>query len=237
MNHATDTHTEWEELVALHALEGLEPAEAQRLEQHLATCADCQAALADYQGIAGRIQASVPLVQAPASIERRLLRRVQQQRLRRSLRWVATAAALLILALGGGYWWGRQTAPLSASESRAATAVARIGAEKSQILQLSATTGLSASARCIWVFGESQASLIVAGLPPAAAGQTYQTWFVLKDQTVLASTTFQVDATGAAVVQLVAPAPWPDLAQMIITSEPQGGSLQPSTPTLLAGTF
>src|SRR5258706_16482249 len=46
-------HQQYQELLALHALEALDAAEARLLEAHLATCAECRAALVEWRDTTG----------------------------------------------------------------------------------------------------------------------------------------------------------------------------------------
>jgi anti-sigma-K factor RskA len=48
-----DEHQQYQESLALHALDALDPAEARSLEAHLATCAECQAALSEWRDATG----------------------------------------------------------------------------------------------------------------------------------------------------------------------------------------
>jgi anti-sigma-K factor RskA len=48
-----DDHQQYQESLALHALDALDAAEARSLEEHLASCADCRAALVEWRDAAG----------------------------------------------------------------------------------------------------------------------------------------------------------------------------------------
>ena len=56
-----DDHQQYQELLALHALDALEAAEARPLEEHLASCAECRAALIEWRDATGLLaHASTP---------------------------------------------------------------------------------------------------------------------------------------------------------------------------------
>lgn len=56
-----DDHQQYQELLALHALDALDAAEARSLEAHLATCAECRAALVEWRDATGLLaHASTP---------------------------------------------------------------------------------------------------------------------------------------------------------------------------------
>lgn len=57
-----DAHQQYQELLALHALDALEAAETRLLEAHLASCAECRAALAEWREATGLLaHAATPL--------------------------------------------------------------------------------------------------------------------------------------------------------------------------------
>ena len=80
----------------------------------------------------------------------------------------------------------------------------------------------------------SQAAMAVWKLPPLPPDRTYQLWFRLDDQTRVSVTTFSVDEKGAAVIRLNVPPMSHPYVQCGITSEPRGGSPQPTGPRILA---
>ena len=56
-----DDHQQYQEWLALHALEALDATEARSLEAHLATCAECRAALSEWRDATGLLaHASTP---------------------------------------------------------------------------------------------------------------------------------------------------------------------------------
>jgi anti-sigma-K factor RskA len=78
----------------------------------------------------------------------------------------------------------------------------------------------------------SSAILVVNGLEPLAAGQTYQFWFI-KGQQVVPAEVFAVDPDGQAVVQVNATAPVGSYEAVGVSIEPEGGSLTPTTVVML----
>ena len=58
-----EDHQQYQELLALHALDALDAAEARSLEAHLASCAQCQSALAEWRDATGLLAyAATPTV-------------------------------------------------------------------------------------------------------------------------------------------------------------------------------
>lgn len=80
----------------------------------------------------------------------------------------------------------------------------------------------------------TQAVLVVAGMPRAAAGMTYQFWLA-KPGIQIPSATFDVSDGGLAIVQINAPAPISQFDQVMVTLEQAGGATQPSATIMLSG--
>ncbi|MEN3309509.1 MAG: hypothetical protein V7603_5711 [Micromonosporaceae bacterium] len=108
------------ELLGPYALGVLDPAEAHAVEEHLASCAQCRAELADLSAMAralGEVPPEAFLDGPPEGgdlLLRRTLRAVrgeqEQSRRRRTVLVAAGVAALAAAALGSGVLVGRQTA-------------------------------------------------------------------------------------------------------------------------------
>src|SRR4051794_31251347 len=67
------THEELEVLVSAHALDALEPAEADAVQEHLAGCASCRAAFDEALETAAALALSVPGAEPPADLRDRIL--------------------------------------------------------------------------------------------------------------------------------------------------------------------
>ena len=117
-------HEEWETLVALAALGGLDEEEQLKLKEHLPECADCQRLWQDYRLIADELATNIPIVEAPPHLESKLRQQLRREkalapfRYKRSVQtrvrmsqprrrgyyqpawWVAIAAILVALVLG-----------------------------------------------------------------------------------------------------------------------------------------
>lgn len=122
-----DDHQQYQELLALHALDALDAAEARSLEEHLASCAECQAALIEWRDATGLLaHAATPAapsdqlreqVLAAARAETRAPQtgsRVVQMPMapRRSNLWsnvlrIAAAIAIVGLLIGMIVFWRR----------------------------------------------------------------------------------------------------------------------------------
>ena len=91
----------------------LDAGEKQRIDDHLAACAQCRAALDEIQ-FSVRLVKQLSTVSAPASvwngIETALSEPGRGYHRRVAMRW-AFACALALAVGGGGYWWTREAAP------------------------------------------------------------------------------------------------------------------------------
>ena len=67
------THEELEVLVSAHALDALEPGEADAVQAHLAGCASCRAAFDEALETAAALALSVPGAEPPADLRDRIL--------------------------------------------------------------------------------------------------------------------------------------------------------------------
>jgi len=106
-----------------YALGALEPAEVAAVDEHLATCAECRAELAELSEMTdflGEVPPEAFLEGPPEGgdlLLQRTLREVRepqvQPRPKRRSRWLLIAAAVVVVAgaLGGGVVLGRSTAP------------------------------------------------------------------------------------------------------------------------------
>jgi anti-sigma-K factor RskA len=148
-----DDHQQYQELLALHALDALDAAEARLLEAHLATCAECRAALVEWRDATGLLaHASTPAapsdelrarILAAARTETRAPQTENSARVvpmpiapRRSNLWpnllkIAAAIAIVGLLIGMIVFWRRDVgmqrdiARLTRERNRTADQLAR----------------------------------------------------------------------------------------------------------------
>ena len=86
--------------LVLGALAGSERADALT---HMATCLECRRYVDEMAQVADALLVLAPEAEPPAGFESRVLARVQPQRRRKAIRWVAAVAAAVVLAAGGTY--------------------------------------------------------------------------------------------------------------------------------------
>jgi anti-sigma-K factor RskA len=91
-----------------------------------------------------------------------------------------------------------------------------------------------AVARVVWNPGTREAVLLAAGLQPAPEGKVYEAWVIAGGAPVPAGT-FQVDASGNAVLRLPTVDETSVVKTFAVTIEPAGGTAAPTGPMVLAG--
>jgi anti-sigma-K factor RskA len=233
-----DAHERYENELAAYMLGALEVAEAAAFEQHLASCEHCRGRERWLRASVDVLPSSVEQVEPPPALRERLMETVRQEAgvpheaarphpagrtPGRGLRaWLgslslrpATALAgvvLLLAAAAGGYAIGESG---GGSGTTRITAVGTAAAPQ--------TTGTIVRS------GDSGV-LRVANLPQRR-GRIYEVWLV-KGGKPLPSALFQVgrDGTGSAGI----PDGLDEATQVMVTSEPAGGSDQPTTQPLLS---
>lgn len=151
-------------LTAGYALHALSPDEEREFEAHLAGCHQCQEELASFSEAASALAFAVPAEQPPSALRGRILEAARAERpnvVPLRPRWaypaVAVAAVALGVAVGLGVW--------------AASLDSRLNSP--QALRALPVHGASGS---VIVGRNGAAALVVAGLPPAPPGKTYEVW-------------------------------------------------------------
>jgi anti-sigma-K factor RskA len=230
-----NAHLRFEDELAAYMLGSLDAAETSAFEEHLASCQRCQARERWLRASVDVLPASVEQIEPPPALRERLVETVREEagvpqepararhpvRPARGLRaWLgslslrpaaALAGAVIVLVAGvAGYAIGRDdsgTTNITATGTPAAPQ----------------TTGTLVRSGDVGV-------LRVSNLPQRR-DRVYEVWLVQKGKPV-PSTLFQVgkDGTGAAGI----PDGLDDSTQVMVTSEPPGGSIQPTTQPLLS---
>jgi anti-sigma factor RsiW len=113
-------HEEYEEAVASYAIDALDPPDARAFEAHLASCARCQAELAELRRVVAGIGLTAEPVTPPAVLKSRTLAKATGQAPARTLPfpparaststlpsvpWLVAAAAVVVAMVSGMYAW------------------------------------------------------------------------------------------------------------------------------------
>jgi len=217
---------------APYVLGALTESEHEAFIAHLASCAICREEVAALEAVTAALPAAAPRVPAPRRLKRRVLAEVREdQRRQRSgaaamtrhrspvgsrraglpavgaiAAGVAAIAAAVIVLVGG-------------SGGSGATRVVR-----AQV----GTPGASAEVR----LSAGHAQLTIAGMPQPRQGRVYQVWVERVAGTPAPTDAlFSVTSSGSATVAV--PGSIAGVREVLVTSEPVGGSLRPTSPPVV----
>jgi hypothetical protein len=234
---AGEDHRRYEEDLAAYLLDALVEEEQHEFERHLRSCPACQAEERWLRGAVDLLPSSVEQVEPPPALRERLMDTVHAEaaaegiearprsRRRPRLGFVLRpavafgAAALIAVGVGAGYLIGD-----AGEESR--QAVATIPASP---------TGEAPGARGEIVESRDAAVIRVSGLPPRR-GRVYELWLVRKgSSTPEPSSLFAVADNGSGASGI--PGGLEGVREVMVSSEPEGGSKQPTTMPVLRATL
>lgn len=227
-----DRHEVHRDELAAYALGGLEPAEAARVEGHLAGCERCSEYLRWLDPAVDMLPASVEQLRAPRRLKRAVMGEVRDD-LKAERRakgrsagagrtpgaswWrpiTAVAAGLALVAgIAGGYVLGDQDEP------------DRVLVEAQPLLPAAGARMAATLER----EGE-RAILHVERLPALEQDRVYQAW-IERDGVMEPSTVFVVDRGGR--TDVVIEGDLEGSGGVYITREPRGGSDEPTPPVLM----
>jgi len=253
------------ELASAYALGALSTEEATAFEAFLAANPDVQKELAEDHEVGALLSlgASGPGVPTPPpGLRAAIIARVTATRVavpKRPVPWLslaaltALAASLVAIILLNnsqrrlrGDVAARDSTIVRLEDSLTATALhlTEREAELNTILdpgvsltRLSSTLAPEPAIQLFWNHRTNLALVHAVNLPPAAGKRVYQLWFIPRTGRPIPSVTFNSEASGRALVQKVSVPANVELTAAALTEEPEGGSTQPTTPVILAGSF
>lgn len=218
---------------APYVLGALEPEEYEAFRSHLATCAVCREEVAALQLVADALPTTAPQLGAPAELKSRIMSTVQAE-----AGWQRSSEAAEVRRRS------RERAWLPARGWRSAAALAAVAA----IFAIVATAlqpGGDAKARTIRAqvlaphasaslrVSGGHAQLNVVGLPQTPPDRVYEVWIKRAGAPEPTDALFTVTAAGKATVGV--PGEVAEVKQVMVTSEPLGGSRVPTrAPVIIA---
>ena len=227
-------HRECAEALGGYALGALSDTEAARVERHLAECHDCRAELDWLRGGVEVLPASVPPVEPPPELKRRLMAIVESEaELLRSAgptadqppspqprrwRWLPTGRwrlALAAAAVGLGVL--------------AAVLAITLGGAGTRTIPAQLTPALAGRVEATLQVSGSSAELVIHGLPTPAANQIYELWVKRGSASPTPAGPFIVRSGSVALQRPVGRG---DL--VMVTVEPGRGTAAPTTAPLLS---
>ncbi len=250
------THDEIQELIPAYALGALDADETTRIQAHVVSCDRCARVLEEYRSVADSLALAVPLIEPPADLKTRTLRGAVEQNapavqsLPRKLRaqplswWQrlglapALAGAALVVALLAFGWNTWQTMQLNQQLAAQRDLMTVIAYTQGNALTIRGTALASQAVGRLYVDPDaSVAALVTVNLPPLSPDKVYQVWLTDANGQKMSGGTFTVDQTGNGWLLVRAPQHLDAYTQVVVTTEPRGGSLAPTTPPLLSATL
>jgi anti-sigma-K factor RskA len=256
-----DVCRELEPVLAGFALGALDPGDLEKVREHLGSCPDCRAILADYQGVVEGLMLSPLPVRPPARLRKNLAAATRPDRADEGRGWSragwripawAGLAALVILVGVNGLVLGQTSRLLSAQQRRLdqllqdqatlsenlqanQTATALITYPNSAVVQVE---GDSAYGTFVYDPGLRVAVLYAWGLDRLPSDKTYQAWLTDNSGDRTDAGVFQVsEGTRFTLFVVSASSPLSEFSGMGVTIEPAGGSAGPTGPRVLAADF
>ena len=230
--------------IPAYALGCLDDGESQTVATHMASCAECQAALFDYQEVVGQMAYTVPQVDPPASLKAALMAQIQAGQPaspapmpRKSWRetlwdffprltpaWAVASLALIgFLVISNLFLWN-QVRDLRLRQDESMVVVALNGTEMTP--QSSGSIVISRDGK----YG----TLVVDQLPVLDESQQYQLWLI-KDGQRTSGGAFSVNKHGYGSMEIWSRQPLGSYGSFGITIEPFGGSPGPTGDKVLGG--
>jgi hypothetical protein len=215
---------------AAYVLGALEDDELHLYRGHLDTCAQCRAEVAELQPVADELPAGV----APA---------VASEQLRERILATVRAEAELLDAAGEradrpppreprrrsrGLLVGLGAAAAACAAAAIAIAIGVGSSSGERVIPGQAPPGAQASLHQ----RDGRAELVVAGMPPPALGRIYEVWLSRGGSDAKPTNAlFSVTNSGSGSVDV--PNSLRGIKQVMVTSEPLGGSTHPTSPPLI----
>lgn len=249
MNRCSEPH--YRELLGAHALGACPADEAADVADHLRQCAACAGELAELSfGRNVLLTAVRPAAPSPAA-KRALM---EQVRAEAALFDAARARAARPASSGAATWRakrqaGRRWAVGPALALASVLVIAALGgvlaertlngvepARPARVVMAQVDQRLAPGGRATVELDGDGERLVVTGLPPAGRDRVYQVWLRSERQAPRPTDAlFSPDTRGSAAIEL--PADARDADELLVTSEPAGGSRLPTREPLLTASL
>jgi hypothetical protein len=258
------THDEAMDLAASFVLDALEPDEMAAVREHLGTCPESHAEFAELGGVLPVLDASIPLVEPPASLKARVMAaaaadlearrgaatlapeepRVPSADVVRPLQrrptplraWaLGIAAVLAIIALGGwNYSLQQQLNDARAYEQQVATVLD--AAQRPGSLTAVMRAGQENGPNGIAAVTTDGVALIaMRDLAPTSGSEVYEAWVIAADGVPVALGELQLRPGGVGYLQ-AGGLPTDSGIVLALTREPGPGATAPSSDPISVGT-
>jgi Anti-sigma-K factor rskA len=230
---------------APYVLGALTEEEHEAFARHTESCSVCREEVAALQVVAAALPAAAPQLSAPPELKRRVMSSVREDARRR-----ASHEAAQLEAQGQGHRRapaGDRSPLLARLRWRPNLAVAALAAAVLALAVVALASGggggggtrviraqvLPRRARASLSVSDGQAQLDIADMPQSAPGRVYEVWLKrsASGRAIPTDALFTVAADGAASVDV--PGGVSGVREIMVTSEPLGGSRVPTLPALI----
>ncbi len=222
---------------------------AEEIESRLARGdAEVARGVAQARELVAALALTAPVVEPPAAIKRRLLSAVgKEPRRYAGWFWVWGVATALVVLVAVNFWQREQVKneELIAVRQELVRTTEQLEQSTVKLREVSRLTEFLNSPRLrIATFGQAKPEpprgrvlvspeqgvlLLVANLPPAAAGRTYEMWLVPKSGAPIPAGLFQTSADGRGLHVNLRTVDLGQIAAVAVSNEPQAGSSAPTT--------
>jgi anti-sigma-K factor RskA len=221
---------------APYVLGALTEAEHENFRRHLESCAVCREEVAALQVAADALPAAAPQVPAPRQLRDRVMSDVREDARRRQ---AGTSAATSTQVRAGSRaarsrlrWRPNLAVAVLAAVVVALAVIAIVPGGEPGTRTIRAQVRVSGARASLSVSGES-GQLRIAGMPQAGPGRVYEVWRQGSGAPQPTDALFTVSSAGDATVGV--PGGVARVRQVLVTSEPLGGSRVPTrTPLIIA---
>jgi anti-sigma-K factor RskA len=203
--------------VAPYVLGALDPDEAQSFVRHLERCVVCRDEVASLAPVLDALPASAPPRPVPAALRRRMLRAVRAEPRARARARGSRARAMALRRSAPAGW-------LALAAALAAAFVVQLGASHPARTRVIPASFGNAVLR---VDAGGHGELTVEHLPALPPDRVYELWLAARGKRPTPSTLFAVTGRGDADIGV--PGDLHGIGRLLVTVEPRGGSLVPTT--------
>jgi anti-sigma-K factor RskA len=213
---------------APYVLGALTDEECEAFREHLQICAICREEVAALRVVATALPAAAPQLEAPGALKRRVMSSVHEDA--RVLR--ATAAQRAgARSSPRRRRLGPALAALAVAAAAIALAVIALAPGDGGGARVIRAQVLAPPASALVRLSGGRAELAIAGMPQTAPGRVYEVWVKGAGQPRPTDALFTVSRAGDASVGV--PGSLSGVRQILVTSEPLGGSSVPTGPPVI----
>jgi len=255
------THEQFEEDLALYALNELTGSDLQEFDQHVETCAACRREVQALRSDLGLLALSTAGPRPPARSKDRLMRAIaaeprgakstaREQPPRRGLSWalIPAAVALALLFAVGNLWQenGRLREQMNRMTALYQNTTAQLAQAQEQLRLLSAPDAMQVSlspqseprkphATTIYSPSQKRLMLMANNLAPLPPGKMYELWLIPMEGAPIPAGMFKPDERGNAMMLDHVMSEGVLAKAFAVTVEDATGSDKPTSPILMIG--